>query len=193
MEVATGLSAHIESKRRILADFLDPSSKIPRTLSRVSAATKVQDDSGIRRIRIRDFGLLSDSGPGLAGYDLGPSSPELFLSSLSSCLCHIFLTQAAVLDLGLDAVASKVEAVMLEGAGAFKHETIPGYPHDICYTVDVLSGESDGRLLQLWEAVRMHCPVFLLVSRAVPIAGTLRRISADAPPLILGTHQTTPA
>ena len=33
--------------------------------------------SGIREIRIRDFQIISDSKPDLAGYDLGPGADDL--------------------------------------------------------------------------------------------------------------------
>jgi uncharacterized OsmC-like protein len=188
--MATGLYAHILRKRAILADY--QASGAPRARTRIAAATRVQDETGVRRISVRDYQLLSDSGPGLAGYDLGPSSPELFLSALSSCLCHVFLTQAGVRDVRLEAVASRAEATMLDGAGAFGDPAVPGYPHDIAYIVDVLSPEPDDALRALWAEVRAHCPVYLLVSRAVPVDGTLRRIAPGAEPAVLGTHRSGP-
>ena len=41
--------------------------------------------SGVRRIRIRDFRVISDSPPDFAGYSLGPPSPELLLGAISGC------------------------------------------------------------------------------------------------------------
>jgi hypothetical protein len=41
--------------------------------------------------------VISDSEADFAGYDLGPSSPELQLGVLGSCLTHTFLIQAATL------------------------------------------------------------------------------------------------
>jgi hypothetical protein len=58
----------------------------PRT---IAATARVEGRSGVRRIRIRDFQIISDSGPELAGYDLGPSSPELQLGVLGSCVTHV--------------------------------------------------------------------------------------------------------
>lgn len=188
--MTSGLYAHILRKRKIITDFTARGA--PRAVTRIAAAARVQDDSGVRRISVRDYQLLSDSGPGLAGYDLGPSSPELFLGALSSCLCHVFLIQAAVHDVRLDAVASRVEASMLDGAGAFRDPAVPGYPHDITYTMDLLSAEPDATLLSLWDVVREHCPIYLLVSRAVDVTGTLRRISVGAEPDVLGTHRSVP-
>jgi hypothetical protein len=64
----------------------------PNTLQ---AKVTAEGRSGVRRIRIRDFQILSDSPPDFAGYNFGPGSPELQLGVLGSCLTHIFLIQAA--------------------------------------------------------------------------------------------------
>ncbi len=45
----------------------------------LKATVTAEGRSGIRRIRIRDFQLVTDSPPSFAGYDLGPGSPELQL------------------------------------------------------------------------------------------------------------------
>jgi hypothetical protein len=57
----------------------------------IAANVKAEGRSGVRRIRIRDHQILSDSPSGFAGYDFGPASPELQLGVLGSCLTHIFL------------------------------------------------------------------------------------------------------
>lgn len=56
---------------------------------RLQAQAQAEGRSGVRRIRIRGFQVISDSLPDFAGYDLGPSSPELLLGALSSCLTHL--------------------------------------------------------------------------------------------------------
>ena len=185
--MTSGLNEHIKKKREIFSGF--SAGETRRSTSRLSATAEVHDDSGVRRIAVRDFRYMSDSGSGMAGYDLGPSSPELFLSSLASCLCHIFLVQAAVRNVRLDAIACRAEASLLNGAGAFHDDSMPGYPHDISYTVDLLSEEPEECLLWLWEAVRAHCPIYLLISRAVPVGGTLRRVSVGSPAIVLGSHR----
>jgi uncharacterized OsmC-like protein len=184
--MTSGLNEHIRRKREIFSGI--SLQKTPRLTSRLSAAAAAHDDTGVRRIAVRDFNFLSDSGPGMAGHDLGPSSPELLLSSLASCLCHIFIVQAAVRNVELDAVACRTEATLLNGSGAFPDDSVPGYPHDISYTVDLLSDEAQESLLSLWEAVRAHCPIFLLISRAVPVEGTLRRVHAGSPAVVLGSY-----
>ncbi len=45
-------------------------------LTRLHAEVTAEGRSGVRRIRIRDFQVLTDSPPAMIGYDLGPSSPS---------------------------------------------------------------------------------------------------------------------
>src|SRR5438874_2112178 len=50
----------------------------------VSAECSATDLTGVRRVRIRDFQLVSDSRPAFGGFGLGPSSPDLLLGVLAS-------------------------------------------------------------------------------------------------------------
>ncbi len=52
-------------QKRIQAEITPPTG--PNTLR---ASTHAEGRTSIRRIRIRDFQILSDSGPDFAGYDL---------------------------------------------------------------------------------------------------------------------------
>ena len=72
----------------------------------LSAEVSVEGRSGVRRIRIRDHQVVTDSPPDFAGYNLGPGSPELQLGILGSCLAHSYLIQAARLGVPLDAVVA---------------------------------------------------------------------------------------
>lgn len=72
------------------------------------AEVKAEGRSGIRHIRIREHHVLSDSPYDFAGYNLGPSSPELQLGVLGSCLTHIFLIQASVAGIPLEELSVEV-------------------------------------------------------------------------------------
>jgi hypothetical protein len=52
------------------------------------AVARVAGGSGVRPVSIREFTIVTDSAPALAGYNLGPTAPELLLASLASCLAH---------------------------------------------------------------------------------------------------------
>jgi hypothetical protein len=89
------LREYLQQKRDAILARRAKAADQPPSPHTLSARVKAEGRSGVRRIRIRDFQIISDSGPDFAGYDLGPSSPELQLGILGSCLTHIFLIQAA--------------------------------------------------------------------------------------------------
>ncbi|MEA2511257.1 MAG: hypothetical protein QOJ59_744 [Thermomicrobiales bacterium] len=161
--------------RREKAATTDP---VPHALS---ARVRAEGRSGVRRIRIRDFQVLSDSGPDFAGYNLGPSSPELQLGVLGSCLTHVFLIQAADREVPLDAIEVEVTAQMDPRAGKPGFEQIPIYPHQISYTVELESPASDQQIAELHAAVERACPILNLLLNPQKIAGTIvRRTGNDA-------------
>ncbi|WP_322012186.1 OsmC family protein [Paraburkholderia sp. J12] len=130
--------------------------------------------SGVREIRIRDFQVISDSPPDFAGYNLGPASPELQLGVLGSCLTHITLIQAAERGLAIDAIEVEVtgEQHPLAQQPGFEH--IPIFPHNIRYTLDIVSPESPETIRALHEAVEAVCPIFNLLKEPQTVEGELR-------------------
>lgn len=44
--------------------------------ARLKASVRAEGRSGVRRLRIREHQVISDSPPDFAGYNLGPSSPS---------------------------------------------------------------------------------------------------------------------
>ena len=55
---------------------------------RLAASVSAEGRSGVRRVRIREHQIISDSPPDFAGYNLGASSPEQQLGVLGSCVTH---------------------------------------------------------------------------------------------------------
>lgn len=102
------LNEYLKQKREavLIRHARDPLTIEP---ARLKAHVSAEGRSGVRRIRIRDHQVLSDSPADYAGYDLGPSSPELLLGCLGSCLTHIFLIKAAEAQLPLDALDVDIE------------------------------------------------------------------------------------
>jgi len=140
---------------------------------RLRAHVTAEGRSGVRRIRIRDHQIISDSPADFAGYNLGPASPEIQLGVLGSCLTHIYLIQAADRDVPLDSVEVEVSATQDARAGKPGFEDIPFYPHDIRYTVHVTSSASREDIDALHEAVEARCPILNLLSRPQHIQGTV--------------------
>ncbi len=149
----------------------------PKTLkARVSAEGR----SGIRRIRIRDFQVISDSEADFAGYDLGPSSPELQLGVLGSCLTHTFLIQAAALGVPLDSLALEITGTIDPRAGSPGFEAVPIYPHGITYTASIASPAAPSEIEALREAVERNCPILNLLRQPQTIAGEIRLTQAPS-------------
>src|SRR6476660_3221073 len=104
------LREYLQQKRSAILARRARAADEPATPHTLSARVKAEGRSGVRRIRIRDFQVLSDSGPDFAGYDLGPSSPELQLGVLGSCLTHVFLIRAASLGIPIESIDVDVSA-----------------------------------------------------------------------------------
>ncbi|MEV4359531.1 OsmC family protein [Nonomuraea sp. NPDC051941] len=139
--------------------------------------------SGIRRIRIRDFQIISDSGSDFAGYDLGPTSPELQAGVLGSCVTHIFLIKAAELAVPIDALEVDVQAEYDPRAQQPGDGDIPVYPHNFTYEVLIDSPASDEELANLHAEVERVCPILNLIRNPQPVSGTVVRTRAGAPAL----------
>jgi uncharacterized OsmC-like protein len=77
---------------------------------RVEATCTADDATGVRRLRIRDWQLIGDSGPSFGGWGLGPSSPELLCGVIGTCLTHTYLIGAATLEVPVDRVQVRVSA-----------------------------------------------------------------------------------
>lgn len=160
-------------QRRLRAETTNPG---PNTLR---ASTRAEGRSGVRRIRIRDFQILSDSGPDFAGYDFGPSSPELQLGVLSSCLTHIFLIQAAQHNVPLDSLEVEIQAQIDPRAGKQGFEQVPIYPHNISYTVSLSSPAPDEEIAKLHQAVERACPILNLLLHPQQISGKVLNTTKD--------------
>ncbi|WP_098959593.1 OsmC family protein [Pseudonocardia sp. N23] len=76
----------------------------------ISARCTADDLTGVRKLRIRDWQYIGDSGPAMGGWNLGPSSPELLCGVVSTCLVHTYLIAAANQGIPLDGVDIEVTA-----------------------------------------------------------------------------------
>jgi uncharacterized OsmC-like protein len=173
----SGLKAYLEQKRDALAKRRNAANGEDAIVAR-SVRVKAEGRSGVRRIRIRDFQIVSDSPADFAGYDLGPGSPELLLGALGSCLTHTYLIQAADLGVPLDALEVEVSAKLDPRAGLVgKDHSI--FPDGISYTVHIESPAETAATERLREAVERACPVLNFLQAPRPIRGELRHRVGD--------------
>jgi uncharacterized OsmC-like protein len=175
------LREYLAEKRKALLEHRAAAADHPPEPVQLSAHVRAEGRSGIRRIRIRDFQIISDSRPDLAGYDLGPTSPELQLGALGSCLTHLFLIEAADLDIPLDGIEVDVTAQMGPPAGPPGFEQAPVYLRNITYTVRLDSPASNDELVALHAAVEQHCPVLNLLLYPQTITAQVIRAGDEEP------------
>ena len=149
--------------------------------ARLKASVRAEGRSGVRRLRIREHQVISDSPPDFAGYNLGPSSPELQLGVLGTCVTHIFLIQAAERQVPLESLEVEVTGVIDPRGGKPGHEATPVWPHDIGYTVPIDSPASRTEIDALFEAVERSCPILNLLRNPQSIRAEVRHTDSSAP------------
>jgi uncharacterized OsmC-like protein len=133
-------------------------------LETIEATCVASDVTGVRRLRIRDWQFISDSGPDFGGYGLGPSSPELLCGVLSTCLTHTYEIAAATLDIPLDRIEVRVSAKNNDARFVGVETTDPALPWDITAHVRL---DADGvpaeDVERLHAFARERCPLTQLI------------------------------
>ena len=154
------LDSYLERKAGVLAQGRAKFTASPEAaLVRLKATSHVAGNTGVRPVRMGDYIVISDSAPGLAGHSLGPSSPEMLLGALASCLVHTYLLQAALLEIPLDNVEVEISGALdmtgvvgLPAAGPLKMEQLG-------YKADISSPAADSDIARLHGAVESACAV----------------------------------
>ncbi|MDM0021017.1 OsmC family protein [Variovorax saccharolyticus] len=157
--------------------------------AQLKASVRAEGRSGVRRLRIRDHQIISDSPPDFAGYNLGPSSPELQLGVLGTCVTHIFLIQAAERQVPLESLEVEVTGVIDPRGGKPGHEETPIWPHQIAYTVHIDSPATRAEIDALFEAVERSCPILNLLRNPQSIRAELRLVDSRAAAARAGTTE----
>lgn len=168
---------YLADKSRALAARLASIARGEAQPLKLQAHVSAEGRSGVRRIRIRDHQVLSDSPPDFAGFDLGPSSPELQLGVLGSCVTHIVLIQAAQRQVPVESVDVDVRAVIDPRGGRPGFEQVPVEPHDIRYTVHIVSSAPREAIEALFAEVERTCPILNLLRRPQQVHAEVRHIT----------------
>ncbi|MDR1633857.1 MAG: OsmC family protein [Bifidobacteriaceae bacterium] len=145
----------------------DPPTK-PHVLK---AHTVAEGRSGVRRIRIRNHQILSDTGPDYAGYNLGPGSPEIVLGALSSCITHITEIVASNRRVPLDYLRVDVRGQQDFRRGSPGFEDVPPEPHQIRFVVTVESPADQSTIDALFAEVQEICPILNLFRKPQTVVG----------------------
>ena len=140
-----------------------PAGPVRELKARVTAESR----SGVRRLRIRDFQYLSDSGRDFGGYNLGAGSWDTEVAVLASAVADEFLLQAAARGTPIDAI-DVVFTSQPDDPSVEKARKV-AYPRNLKYVAYIQSSASDADLEALRQAVEKASPVLNLVTEAQPI------------------------
>lgn len=134
----------------------------------VIEATVVADDvSGVRKLAIRGWEFLGDSGPDFGGQSRGPSSPELFCGVIGTCLTHTYLIGAAVQGVPLDRVAVTVTAENNDARFLAIETSDPPVPFNLVARVMIdAEGVPVEAIAALHTYVEERCPLTQLIRGA---------------------------
>jgi hypothetical protein len=129
------------------------------------ARVTAESRSGVRRLRIRDFQLLSDSERTLAGYNLGAGSWDTEVGVLGSAVANEFLFQAAAAGIELEAVDVVFTSHQDAPGAAPRAAGQVNYPRNLRYTAYIVSTASDTELDALRLKVEQTSPVLNFVAQ----------------------------
>jgi uncharacterized OsmC-like protein len=168
--MSRGLPEYLERKAAAIAGSARDRPTGEAWRERVVARAWAGDLTGVRRLRIRDWEWISDSGPAFGGWGLGPSSPELLCGVLATCLTHTYEIMAAQLGLAVERVEVHVSASNNDARFAGIDTDDPAWPWDFRAEVELeapaLSAQEVGRLHAAAEA---SCPLTNLLRRATEV------------------------
>jgi uncharacterized OsmC-like protein len=119
--------------------------------------------TGIRRLRIRNFQLLSDGGRESGESNLAAGSWPSVVGALGSALAGDYLVQAAVKGIPID----DLELIFTAKPGTAPSKTTGTqvtYPRNLNYIVFITSPATDAQLEDLRKTVERVSPVFHLVT-----------------------------
>jgi uncharacterized OsmC-like protein len=158
-----GLDTYLSNKISAMTAAARKSESGDAVRETIAAECSASDLTGVRRVRIRDFQLISDSGAAFGGFSLGPSSPELLLGVLASCLTHTYLIGAAQRGMSLDEVHVRFEAENNDAEFLGLDTTDPPYPFNIRAVVRIESRANAHEIAELHEYAARTCPLTKLV------------------------------
>lgn len=167
----SGMRDYLERKREAVKSFRAAQPADPSERKQTLTATVTAEGlTGVRRIRARDFQVITDTGPALAGHDLGARAPEILLGALGSCISHTVLIQAALQGINVQelVIESTLEVDSLAG-----HADIVNPVSGISYSIQIESDATPEQLQELNRILPDICPVLNIVQFAQPVTSVI--------------------
>ncbi|WP_437222762.1 OsmC family protein [Planctomicrobium sp. SH661] len=135
---------------------------------KLTANVVAESRTGIRRLRIRNFQILSDGFRETAEFELGPGSWPSLVGVLGSAVAGDFLTQAASKGIPIEELEVVFTSRPLPARSQATGAQIV-YPQNLQYTAFIVSPASDSELEQLRVDVEKTSAVLNLVSQSQEI------------------------
>jgi uncharacterized OsmC-like protein len=135
----------------------------------LAVRTTAEQRAGVRRIRIRQHQIISDSDYSYAGYSLGPGSPESALTVIASDIADTYLTQASLQGVRIDSLGVSITS----RPDSVRPEKRIVYPHNLLYTIYVKSPATDEQLEEIRLLTEKYSPIFNLISTKQVIQGDI--------------------
>lgn len=137
------------------------------------AATQWEEDVRCTA-QVRDFDTITiDEPPVLGGQDAGVNPVELVLVALGTCQEIMYSAYASVMGIPLDSVKVNLKG-NLDLRGLFGlDESVPAGYTDITFETTLESSADNESLLKLVNAAESNCPVLDIVTRQVPVNGSV--------------------
>ena len=133
----------------------------------VSATCVADDVTGVRKLRIRDWQMVSDSGPAFGGWGLGPSSPELLCGVISTCLTHTYEIGAAMLGIPVQRIEVRVTAENNDARFVGIETADPPVPFNIEASVSLAAPDASPADVEALHAYAERCPLTNLIRTAI--------------------------
>ena len=159
-----GLRDYLRQKARAMRAAATAKPRPEQWRETVSATCVADDVTGVRKLRMRDWEIIGDSGPDFGGWGLGPSSPELLCGVISTCLTHTYLIAAASLDIPVDRVEVTVSSTNNDAHFLGIASEDPDVPSDITARVALEAEDATvEQVATLHRYAAERCPLSKLV------------------------------
>lgn len=116
----------------------------------------------------KEFSFECDESSGRAGADAAPSPLRYFLSGLAFCMQVWYAKGAALADCEIEDLRIDILTYM-DMRGEHLVDGVPPHPQWIVIEARVDSPSEPSAVLAMVDEANARCPVYSLVSRAVPI------------------------
>jgi putative redox protein len=123
---------------------------------------------------IRQFNLISDEPPVLAGTDEGPNPVELVLAALASCQEIVISAYANALGVSFEKIQVDVKGE-LDLRGFFNLANVrPGFDKITLQTKVITDEKDTEKLKQLEQLAKYNCPVLDIIQNQITVNDSIQ-------------------